>query len=202
MSRRLSVLLIWSCVAASAVFWSFRLLARPLPVPESARLASAAPVQNADWSRLLGAAAQPAEVAAVAVIAAASRFRLVGVAAAGLGLGPGPAVEVALIAVDGMPPRAFRVGQRVVDGFLLSDVGRRGATLAAGASGAETVVLEMPLPTVAATGSPVLPQPPALPAVSSVSVVPATPVAPAVTTPVEGSVAPQSADLRNSPLAR
>ncbi len=208
MSRRLSVLLIWSCVAASAVFWSFRLLAQPSPVPQSARLASTEPVQNADWSRLLGAAARP-EVAAVAVTAAASRFRLVGVAATGLGLGLGPAIEVALIAVDGMPPRAFRIGQRVVDSFLLSDVSRHGATLAAGTAAAEKVVLEMPLPTAAATGSlgqpQPQPQPPAMPVVgSSVSAAPAAPpVAPAVVaTPGEGSAPPQAPELRNSPLAR
>lgn len=202
MSRRLSVLLIWSCVAASAVFWSLRLLAQPLPLPESSRLASAAPVQNAaDWTRLLGTTASPTEVATPAVSAAASRFRLVGVAATGVG--PGPAVEVALIAVDGAPPRAFRVGQRVVDSFLLHDVSRRGATLASGSSVAETVVLEMPLPTAAATGSLGVPQMPAMPIVGNVPLAPAAPAVPAVNaTASEAAVPPQTPDLRNSPLAR
>jgi general secretion pathway protein C len=72
---------------------------------------------------------------------------------------------VALIAVDGKPPRAFRIGS-VVDGQnVLKTVNARGATLGP-RDGAALVALNLPPPPAAATGTlPPLPgaAPPALP---------------------------------------
>lgn len=204
MSRRLGTFLIWFCVAASAVFWSLRLLADPLPVPESARLASAAAAPGGDWSRLLGAAARPVETVAAPPLAA-SRFRLVGVAAAG---GPGQAVEVALIAVDGQPARAFRIGQAVADDWRLSAVDPRGATLSPVAAAGAALILEMPPPVAAATG--VIGAMPAVPVLPTVSLPPPTPALqpPGSAAAMNAAAAlpaeppPAGPDLRNSPLAR
>jgi general secretion pathway protein C len=59
---------------------------------------------------------------------------------------------IALIAVDGKPPRPFRVGATVEDSLVLQAVARRGATLGP-AQGLAAVRLELPPLVTAATGS-------------------------------------------------
>ena len=86
-------------------------------------------------ARLLGAQA----VSAAAEPAAASRFVLLGVLA-GTQSGDG----AALIAVDGKPPRHYRVGAAIEPGLVLQSLGRREARLGASVDGATTLALELP----------------------------------------------------------
>ncbi len=129
---------LWALVAASAVYWGLKVLARPAPpVAVAAAPRAAAPVDPAAVGRLLGARA-PAQAAAVAPPSLASRFALVGVVA-------GPSQRgAALIAVDGKPPRPFRVGTAVDEGLWLRAVQGRQAVLAASANGAAVLTLDMP----------------------------------------------------------
>lgn len=142
MTLRLLSFAVWALVSASAVFWASRLLAKPTPAPAHAvtagqTLASA----SADLSRVLGVtrANQPA-AAAPEVAALSSRFKLVGVVAAK----SAPSQSgLALIAIDGKPPRPVGLGG-VVDGELvLQAVNHRRAEI--GPSGGDaSVTLELP----------------------------------------------------------
>jgi general secretion pathway protein C len=86
-------------------------------------------------ARLLGAAAPAATAAPVA----ASRFVLLGVMASPSSRG------AALIAIDGKPGRAFRVGSKVDEGLVLEAVEPRKARLAQATGTGESMVLEMPV---------------------------------------------------------
>jgi general secretion pathway protein C len=72
---------------------------------------------------------------------ASARLRLLGVVAGGPGKG------AALIAVDGQPPKSFRVGSSVVDGLWLVSVSRRQAVLAPDAHSTDGTTLDMPTQT-------------------------------------------------------
>jgi general secretion pathway protein C len=71
-------------------------------------------------------------------IAQSSRFQLLGVVAGASGQGS------ALIALDGQPPRAFRVGQTVTDGVVLQSLGPKQAQLGGSAQGAALFSLSLP----------------------------------------------------------
>lgn len=129
--------LLWALVAGSAVYWGLKFAARSgavAAVPVAARnSASADPVALA---RLLGA--NPA--AAAPAVSAASRFTLVGVVASAGHRG------AALIAIDGKPPKPYRIGAVVDDRLILQAVESRRAVLAESPSGPAVVTLELPLP--------------------------------------------------------
>ena len=154
MWARLSAFVIWSLVAATAVFWALRLSARPLQAPAYAvAVGKSVPIRG-DLSRLFGAAPIVA-VTPESVPEASSRFKLVGVmapkasqAASGYGL--------ALIAVDGKPARAYAVGSRLDSDLVLQSVSMRSASLGP-AQGNRSVLLELPVLPAPATG--VLPAP-------------------------------------------
>jgi general secretion pathway protein C len=161
MAMRLLSFVIWAVVAASAVFWLTRLLARSDPAPAHTVTANAnASVASADMSRLLGstrtAAAEPTAAPAVD-----ARFKLIGVVAP---KSKQPDTGLALIAVDGKPPRPVVLGG-VVDGpLVLLAVNHRRAELGP-AGGAATVRLELPaVPepnrSTRAPGMPPVPMPP------------------------------------------
>lgn len=158
MSRRVWSLLltslVWAAVAASAVYWGLRLFSTPTPLPREAKLAEAGPRAGGDLSRLLGEPAAPAPAAsAEAEPASDTRFQLIGVVAPRLPPGGRSVAEgVALIAVDGKPARAYRVGAAVDASLVLQTVHQRGATLGPrGAAATVSLTLEPPAP--AATGS-------------------------------------------------
>jgi general secretion pathway protein C len=69
---------------------------------------------------------------------ASARLRLLGVVAGGPGKG------AALIAVDGQPPKSFRVGSSVVDSLWLVSVSRRQVVLGQEARSTNGTTLEMP----------------------------------------------------------
>ena len=152
MLSRLSAFVIWALVAATAVFWGLRLWARPVEAPPYTVPVGDVAVARGDLSRLLGAT--PVAAAAVAVTPeAASRFRLIGImapkasaASAQAGLG------VALIAVDGKPPKAFVVGSALDTNMVLQSVSLRTAAIGP-AQGTAAVTLELPPLAAAATGT-------------------------------------------------
>lgn len=156
MSARWWTFIVWALAAASALAWGLQLFVRPPPAPPQALVVAAAGAARGDLTRLLGADAAPLAAAAAPEPVADARFQLVGVVSP---RSPKAAREgLALIAVDGRPPRAYRVGA-VVDGLhVLQGVEARGATLGP-RDGAPAVALTLPPPAAAATG--VLP--PAMP---------------------------------------
>lgn len=139
MTSRLLSLFIWLLVAASAAYWGLRLLVKPQPVPGQAVLAAGPAAALGDLSRLLGQAPVQA-LAQPALVAAESRFRLVGVVASQGGQGSG----LALISVDGKPPRTVGVGREVEPGLRLLSVSQRQADLGAGGS-APRMALTLPM---------------------------------------------------------
>ena len=143
MTSRLLSLFIWLLVAASAAYWGLRLLVKPQPVPGQAVVAAGPAAAVGDLSRLLGPAPVPA-VAQPAQVAAESRFRLVGVVAPRGGQGTGQASGLALISVDGKPPRTVAVGREVEPGLRLLSVSQRQADLGAGGT-APRMALTLPM---------------------------------------------------------
>jgi general secretion pathway protein C len=152
MSTRWWTFAAWCLAAVTALYWGLKLLVTPLPVPARTPVAAAAPVARGDLTRLLGVDAAPAAVAAAPAAEPPpdARFQLVGV------VNPRSrqhsAEGLAVIAVDGKPARAFRVGA-VVDGqTVLQSVGARGAQLGP-RGGATLVALNLAPPAAAATGT-------------------------------------------------
>jgi general secretion pathway protein C len=187
MFARLSAFVIWSLVAATAIFWILRLSASPPQVPPYAVAVGNAVSVRGDLSRLFGAP-QRAPSLAQATPEAPSRFKLVGVmaprsSAAQAEVGHG----LALIAVDGKPAKPFVVGASLDSDLVLQAVGLRTASIGP-AQGARSVLLE--LPALPAPNSGVLPPPgggAALPPV------PATVPGVGAVAPVGGSTRMQSA---------
>lgn len=146
---------LWALAAGAAVFWALRLAS-----PTDAVAAAAAmprPSFSADAEavgRLLGVVS--VQNTAPAPPEAASRFALVGVVADPANQG------AALIAIDGKPPRPFRVGSRVGDNYVLQSVGVRAATLGAQADGPAAFTLQLPVRAPISVGLP----PPPIAAVS------------------------------------
>jgi general secretion pathway protein C len=149
MVTRLLAFLVWAAVAASAVYWGLKLGVRGTPTPAHAALAAPVAIAGGDLSRLLGVDAPVAEEA-VAEPVADDRFHLIGVVAPRSA--QAGAEGLALISVDGNPPRAYRVGATVDGEQVLQAVQARGATLGPRGAAA-TVALELPPPAPASTGT-------------------------------------------------
>ena len=190
MPARLSAFVIWALVAATAVFWGLRLWTRSAEAPPYTVPVGDVAVARGDLSRLLGAT--PAATAAVAATPeAASRFRLIGIMAPKAAAASAqPGQGVALIAVDGKPPKAFVVGSSLDANLVLQSVSLRTAAIGP-AQGAAAVTLELPPLVAAATGS--LPAPgvgaPRNPAAPSAPV-PASPPLPQPVGQVRSGLAP------------
>lgn len=151
MLSRWATLIVWAAAAASAVAWALQLLADAPKVPRGALVADAARSLSGDVTRVLGIDAAPAAPAASAAPAPDARFQLVGVAAP-RAVGAGGREGVALIAIDGKPARAYRVGAVVeAPDLVLKRVGSRVAELAR-SGGGPSIALEIPPPAAAATG--------------------------------------------------
>ncbi len=150
--------MVWALAAGSALFWGLKVFVKAPPLPPHTQTAAPAVAARGDLSRLLGADAAPPVAADAPQAAPDARFQLIGVVSP---RSPQAAREgVALIAVDGKPAKAFRVGA-VVDGQnILQTVAARGATLGP-RGGAALVALDLPPPAPAATGQ--LPSPMPMP---------------------------------------
>lgn len=149
MSSRWWTLGVWALAAGSALFWAFKVFVTPAAAPPHTQTAAPTLALRGDLTRLLGADPPPPAVAATAEPVADARFQLVGVVSP---RSPTAAREgLALIAVDGKPPKAFRVGA-VVDGTtVLQSVAARGVTLGP-REGAAVVSLNLAPPAPPATG--------------------------------------------------
>jgi general secretion pathway protein C len=153
MLLRSLMLLVWALVAASSVFWGMRLMAKPLPVPPGAAVATTGLAADGDLTALLGVKPPPEAPAADDAPPPppeSSRFQLIGVVAA---RHAARAQGVALIAVDGKTPRAYRVGAVVEGDLVLQSVQQRGASIGP-RGGAASVSLELPPLPPPATGVP------------------------------------------------
>ena len=132
-----ATVLVWALAAASIVFWGLRLASSGEAVaPPAVPSTPAAPPDPAAIARLLGA--QPAREVVVAAPELASRLVLLGVVADKAGQG------AALIAVDGKPPRPYRVGAALADGYVLRSVDTRAATVGTSATGPAVLTLQLP----------------------------------------------------------
>jgi general secretion pathway protein C len=178
MPARLSAFVIWALVAACAAFWGLRLVVRAPSAPAHTVAAGDAAPARVDLTRLLGAPPSTA-VAAAQVPAISSRFQLTGVMAPKV---PGDQ-GIALIAVDGKMPRAYRVGSMIDGELVLQSVSLRTASIGP-VRGAPAVVLEVPPLPVAATGT--------LPPVTSSTAPAAGPVPPVAAPPTPVPASPQA----------
>jgi general secretion pathway protein C len=137
---RIATLAVWVLAAGSCVYWGLRIAPRaPSSVVAAQPRAAAAP-DPAAVARLLGANPVAASASPTSAPAAslASRFNLLGVVAARSRRG------AALIAVDGKPPRPYRVGTAIDEGLVLQSVEGRRAVIAASANGPAVLTLELP----------------------------------------------------------
>lgn len=153
MASRIFALVIWAAVAASVAYWGLRWLAQPTGVPVHATPVSMDGGAQGDLRRLLAGppkaasgADQGAQSAASALVA---RLKLLGVVAPRQDGQPG---GVALLSIDGKPPRAVRVGG-VIDGeTVLLALTQRGASIGP-AGGPPAATLDLPLLPPPLTGS-------------------------------------------------
>lgn len=188
---------VWAAVAASAVFWGLKLFVRPAPAPAHAGVTAPTLALKGDLTRLLGVDPPPKPAEAEPEVAESSRFQLVGVVSPRGKAAPGQGV--ALIAVDGKPARAYKVGAVVEGTQVLQSVQARGASIGP-RGGAAVISLEIPPVPAAATGS--------LPAAESADTVPPPaarppPGLPMVRPPMPGAVRPGMATLpqmQNAPV--
>lgn len=132
MVARAFTLSVWAVAAASAVLWGLKLYGHGTPAPDPARGVAASPGaspwQGTDLTRLLGAGeAVAASEAAAPPPPVDARYQLLGVVAPRDN--PRAAPAVALIAVDGDLPRAYRVGDMVSGATVLLSVHPRSAEL-------------------------------------------------------------------------
>ena len=129
---------LWAAAIAVGGFWGLRLAAPPdAPPPPVVAAPSTSVIDPTAVARLLGAAPAGAPVVA-ATPEAASRFALMGVIADSLQQG------IALIAVDGQPPRPFRVGRQLAEGYVLQGVGTRSAQVGSGIGATPAFTLQLP----------------------------------------------------------
>lgn len=150
----MTAFLVWGLLALSGVYWLMQWLAKPLPTPSQAVLATEQHGGQADMTRLFGASV----VAAAPEVAADSRFQLLGVVAANRLAAQQAGEGVALIAVDGVA-RTVRVGALLDGDLRLLVVDKRSAGL--GRAGVVSQTLQISPGAPAATGSllPAVPSP-------------------------------------------
>lgn len=175
MNERIAAFLVWGLVGLSAGTYGLKLW--PRSAGEAAPIPGAERTGPVSLDRLLGPAT--AEQAAPSLPADA-RFQLLGLVAA-----RDPAQQgvegVAVLSLDGQPPRAIRVGQRLDAEWQLLRVEPHGVQL--GRGGVPQVQLRLEPPPTAAAGS--LPPAPALqPVTPEVQRAVETPPPPPLTRPV------------------
>jgi general secretion pathway protein C len=130
--------LLWGLVAASAVYGGLKFAAKPGGAPGGPPVV--APMVTADPAAIAALLGAVANSGAAPVASLSSRFALIGVVADQSHSG------AALIAVDGKPPKPFRVGANVDENLVLQSVDSRRAVLGAGSGGAPVLTLELPPP--------------------------------------------------------
>ena len=134
---RLVTFVVWALALASAAYWGLKSTADAAGPQTAVSTQAMVPVDTAAVARVLGNV--PEDMAAEPQVNLSSRFVLSGVVA---GRGRGGA---ALIAIDGQPPKPFRVGSVVDGNLLLQSVGPRRAELATRRDGPVAFALELPV---------------------------------------------------------
>ena len=143
---RLLTAAVWAGVAGSAVYWALTLGAKPQSMPANATVSGLEASLQGDIVRLFGERAAAGASPVAAPPPAASRFRVLGVVGSVRG-GDG----VALLSVDGKPPKAFRLGARVDPDWALEAVTQKQVRLSPVKGGA-SITLDLPALAQAATG--------------------------------------------------
>jgi general secretion pathway protein C len=154
MKPRLFAFVVWAVVAGSVMFWGLRLLVMSQVMPSHAVSVADSTAAAGDVTRLLGTTPKDAVATAVAapVSELSTRFKLTGVMSPKPSSRSSSSQGVALISVDGKPPRAFGVGSRIDGELRLQAVSLRTASIGPG-TGKAPVVLEMPPLALPNTGS-------------------------------------------------
>lgn len=143
-------LLMWALLACSSGYWLLKLGPASLPTPANALSAADRGAPRGDLTRLFGAA--PVEAAGTAAQPnAESRFQLLGVVAPKRATAWNASEGLALMIVDGGPPRTVRVGAMLDGEFSLLAVEARSVTL--GRAGVPAFAVQLAPPTVAAAGT-------------------------------------------------
>ncbi len=134
---KLLTALVWGLAAASAVYWGLR-ISQTGAAPAMTASAEPAALPTADLvalARLLGHQAAVAEQAAPT----SQRWALLGVIAQGR-------QGVALLSVDGKPPRPYAVGSALDESLTLKAVGPRHVELAAKGAPESSAVQRLQIP--------------------------------------------------------
>ena len=129
--------LLWLAAGLSAGYWVLLALGRSPVTPVSAMAPAQVAADTASVARSLGALPAVASTGAVAS-AAPPRYNLLGVVAVGTRDG------AALIAVDGQPPRPYRLGASLEGGLVLQSVSRRAVHLGPSLEAPASVELTLP----------------------------------------------------------
>lgn len=167
--NRTATFLVWLLAAASVVYWALQFVSGPAS-PLSAAVAAPVPgvgvVDAQALAKGLGGGAvrdfSPEAAPAAPSAFQAARFALTGVVVNRGGASPG----VALIGIDGKPPRPYRVGASLADGIVLHSVSAGKAMLATSSDAPVGLTLELPQLTSAVAGTAIAARPaaPAMPA--------------------------------------
>ena len=162
---RFATFLVWLLAAGCVVYWALKFVSGPT-APSSASVAApnsaAGSVDAQALAKGLGGALAPQSASPTAAAAPsalqASRFVLTGVV-----VQKSSRQGVALIAVDGKPPRPYRVGAVLADSVILHSVSSGKAMLSTAQDAAIALTLELPKLSTALVGNAVAARP-ALPA--------------------------------------
>ena len=134
----------WALAAFAGVYWAMRWqgqISPPANVPTALTApsnASALTLEKSMVAQALGAPAPTASGAAASPAQTSHQWVLFGVVAGTSGRGS------ALIGMDGQVPRAFKLGQTVLPGWVLHSVERRLARLAPSMQETPSVTLQLP----------------------------------------------------------
>ena len=133
---------VWTALGLSALAWGLALWpsdSQPLAVSVASVEAAPMPVlQASDIAKVLGASSAAPASSTVDAAPAAVRMSLLGVAMAG------KANAIAVISLDGQPPKPFHVGATVSPGLVLQAVTSTQALLGAAIKSPTQSTLELP----------------------------------------------------------
>ena len=129
--------LLWLAAGLSAGYWVLLAAGRSPLTPLSVAAAPALQVDTPSVARVLGALPEVVQAPVVPVVTGV-QYSLSGVVTANAPDG------AALIAVNGQPPRPYRVGASLEGGLVLQSVTRQGARLGASVGGPATIELRLP----------------------------------------------------------
>jgi len=149
MVSRILALFVWAAVAASVAYWGLRWLSKPMAVPPGTSSVALNTAPQGDIVRLFKApkSAETETAPQEQQSALAARIQVLGVVAPRAGQ-----VGVALMAVDGKPPRAYRIGA-AVDGEQVVQAITQQSVQIGPVGGTAAVNLSLPLLPPPATGS-------------------------------------------------